>query len=122
VTEFRVRWLKERGRSDGLPRRGKLKVYEMMDFRIAKQRREEMPRKAEKVRLAKALREARKRGGSRRAALTWELKGYAGRLAKLLKTSRTPRSDRGVLVNVDAVRPTPCSAVERECLEELEER
>ena len=65
--------------------RGVRKVYEMMDFRVAKQRREEMLREVEMNRLAKALRASRKRSAAvdatnRTLALTWELKRVAGRL------------------------------------------
>ena len=63
--------------------RGVPKVYEMMDFRVAKQRREEMLLEVEMNRLAKALRASRKRraavdAANRTSALTWELKRVAG--------------------------------------------
>ncbi len=62
-------------------------MREMMDLQIWKQRREELVREAEQNRLAKALRETRKRRGSGRAsALAWELKRIAGRLLKLLRS------------------------------------
>ena len=65
------------------------KEREMMDFQIWKQRREQMMREAEQNRLAKALRDSRKRRGSGRvSALAWELNRAAGRLRKLLRTSR----------------------------------
>ena len=58
----------------------------MMDFETWKQRREEMMREAEQNRLAKALRESRKRSGANRASfLAWELKRVTGRLLKLLR-------------------------------------
>lgn len=60
-----------------------------MDYQIWKQRREEVMREAEQNRLAKALRDSRKRRGSGRvSALAWELKRIAGRLRKLLRTLR----------------------------------
>lgn len=50
-------------------------MREMMDFEIWKQRREEMMREVEHNRLAKALRDSRKRPGPRRASSpAWELK------------------------------------------------
>ena len=61
----------------------------MMDFQIWKQRGEEMMREAEQNRLAKALRDSRKRRGSGRvSALAWELNRAAGRLRKLFRASR----------------------------------
>ena len=61
-------------------------MHETMDFRIWKQRREEVMREVELNRLAKALRATRKRcGGGRRSTLVWEMKRYAGGLLKLLK-------------------------------------
>ncbi len=64
-------------------------MYEIMDLQIWKQRREEMLREAEQNRLAKALRDSRKRRGSGRASfLAWELKRIAGRLRKLLRSLR----------------------------------
>ena len=58
-------------------------MREMMDFQIWKQRREEMMREAEQNRLAKALRDSRKRRSSgRSSALAWELKRIAGSLRK----------------------------------------
>jgi hypothetical protein len=64
-------------------------VREMMDLQIWKQRREEMMREAEQDRLAKALRNSRKRrGAGRTSSLAWELKRIAGRLRKLLRNPR----------------------------------
>ncbi len=61
----------------------------MMDYQVWKQHREEMMREAEQNRLAKALRDSRKRRGSgRTSALAWELKRIAGRLRKLLRSLR----------------------------------
>ena len=57
----------------------------MMDFQLAKQRREELMREAELSRQAKALRAARKRREGRRSTLIWELKRYAGGFLKLLR-------------------------------------
>ena len=67
-------------------------MREMMDLQVWKQRREEMMREAEQNRLAKALRDSRKkRRGAGRAwtlarALAWELKRIAGRLLKRLRS------------------------------------
>jgi hypothetical protein len=66
-----------------------MRIYEMRILELAEQRREEMLREAEQNRLAKALRDSRKRRGSgRMSALAWELKRIAGRLRKLLRTLR----------------------------------
>ncbi len=76
-------------------------MREMMDLQVWKQRREEMMREAEQNRLAKALRDSRKkRRGAGRAwalawALAWELERLAGRLLKLLRSSRSARRNRG---------------------------
>jgi hypothetical protein len=68
---------------------GEPRVYETMDLQIWKQRREEMMREVEQNRLAKALRDSHKRRGSGRvSALAWELNRAAGRLRKILRTSR----------------------------------
>jgi hypothetical protein len=57
-----------------------------MDFKTWKQRHEEMMCEAERNRLAKPLRESRKRRGVDRASpLAWEQKRGAGRLFKLLR-------------------------------------
>ena len=67
----------------------------MMDFQIWKQRRKEMMREAEQNRLAKALRDSRKRRSSGKASsLAWELKRIAGSLRKLLRTSRKVGQER----------------------------
>ncbi len=61
----------------------------MVDLQIWKQRREEMMREAEQNRLAKALRESRKRrtgANNWASSLAWELKRIAGRLLKLLRS------------------------------------
>ena len=64
-------------------------MHEMMDFQLAKQRREEVMREVELNRRAKALRATRKRREGRRSALVWEMKRQAGRLLKvLLRTLR----------------------------------
>jgi hypothetical protein len=55
----------------------------MMDLEIWKQRREEMMREVEQIRLARALRKSRKRRGS---ALAWELKRAVGHLRKMLRS------------------------------------
>ncbi|MGI8911989.1 MAG: hypothetical protein ACR2JR_15795 [Rubrobacteraceae bacterium] len=59
----------------------------MMDLQLWKQRRDEMLREAEQYRLAKAIRNSRKRHGpGRESSPVWELKRIAGRLLKLLRT------------------------------------
>ncbi len=61
----------------------------MMDLHVWKQRQEEMVREARQNRLAKALRNNRKRDGAGRSSvLAWELKRIAGRLLKSLRTSK----------------------------------
>jgi hypothetical protein len=69
------------------PREGP-EMREWMDSQIWKQRREEMMCEVEQNRLAKALRESRKRRGAegRTSSLAWELKRIAGRLLKLLRS------------------------------------
>ena len=64
-------------------------MREWIDLQIWKQRLEEMMREAEQNRLAKALRESRKRrpsANNRASSLAWELKRGAGRLLKLLRS------------------------------------
>jgi hypothetical protein len=59
----------------------------MMDLQVCKQRREEMMHEVQQNRLAKGLRESRKRRGVGRASsLAWELRRGAGRLRKLLRS------------------------------------
>ncbi len=65
-----------------------LRVHEMMDYRIWRQRHEELLREAELSRRAKVLQAARKRGAGRRSTLAWEIKRQAGRLLKFLRTLR----------------------------------
>jgi hypothetical protein len=66
----------------------------MMDLETWKQRRKEMLREAEKERLIKGLREARKlRGASFVASLTWEARRIAGRLRKHLRSWRKPAGE-----------------------------
>ncbi len=61
----------------------------MFDFEAWKQHREELMREVEQNRLAKALRDSRKRRGSGRASSPlWELKRIVGRLLKLLRSLR----------------------------------
>ena len=61
----------------------------MMDLQIWNQRHEELMHEAQQDRLAKALRDSRKRrGGGRASSLAWELRRGAGRLHKLLRSSR----------------------------------
>lgn len=58
-------------------------------FEVWKQRSDEMVREAERNRLAKKLRDCRKRRGAGRvSALAWELRRGAGRLRKLMRYSR----------------------------------
>jgi hypothetical protein len=68
--------------------RDELETGEMMDLQVWKQRRVEMMREVEQNRLAKALRESRKRRGAEGGAssLAWELKRIVGRLLKLLRS------------------------------------
>jgi hypothetical protein len=65
-----------------------LRVHEMMDYRIWRQRHEELLREAELSRRAKVLRAARKRGAGRRSTLAWEIKRQAGGPLKFLRTLR----------------------------------
>jgi hypothetical protein len=67
---------------------GDLRMHEMMDYQIWKQRREELLHEAERYRHARALRATRKRRAGRIAALVWEMNRHAGRLFKLLRTLR----------------------------------
>jgi hypothetical protein len=67
----------------------------MMDYRIWRQRHEELLREAELSRRAKALRVARKRGAGRRSILAWEIKRQAGRLFKFLRTLSKAGSEGG---------------------------
>ena len=60
----------------------------MMDYRIWRQRHEELLREAELSRRAKVLRETRKRDAGRTTSLAWEIKRHAGRLLKFLRTLR----------------------------------
>lgn len=58
-----------------------------MDLQVWKRRREEMIRQAHQERLAKALRDSRKRRGSGRASsLLWDLRMHAGRVGKLVRS------------------------------------
>ena len=61
-----------------------------MDLQIWKQRREEMMREVDQNRLAKALRDSRKKrrtsASDRASSAAWELKRIAGRLLKLLRS------------------------------------
>jgi len=93
VTEFRAP--SPGGRKGGddrgeFPRTGGLAVHDMIERELAKQRREEMIREAERSRLVRAVRDARKRrrGSCLVSSLMWELKRDAGRLRKLLRYSR----------------------------------
>jgi hypothetical protein len=68
---------------------GRSERREMMELQVWKQRLEEMMREAQQDRLAKALRESRKRRdgtgqvSSLASSLMWEIKRIAGRLRKL---------------------------------------
>ena len=78
---------KGQGHTDELSEREEPKVQEMMDLQIWEQRRKEMLREVEQNRLAKALRDSRKRrGAGRTSSLAWELKRIAGRLLKRLRS------------------------------------
>ncbi len=65
-------------------------MREWMDLQIWKQRLEEMMREAEQNRLAKALRESRKKrrpgANNRASSLAWELERDVGRLLKFLRS------------------------------------
>jgi hypothetical protein len=63
-------------------------MQQMMDYRLAKQRHEEVMSEVERNHLVKALRAARKRRAGRRVALVWEIKRQAGGLLKLSRTLR----------------------------------
>ena len=63
-------------------------MMDLMDFEAIKQRREDMIREVEQYRLARALKSRRRHVSDRRSVLVWELKRIAGRLRKLLRTSR----------------------------------
>lgn len=63
-------------------------MHDMMSLELAKQRREELLREAERNRQAKVLRAARKRRAGGRAAPVWEINRHAGQLLKLLRTLR----------------------------------
>jgi hypothetical protein len=85
-----ARYRKDKGKDkDGLiesPKKGgERRMREMMSLELAKHRREEVLREAERNRLVKALRAARKRRASRRSVLVWEVRRIAGRLLKLLR-------------------------------------
>ncbi len=92
VTEFGAAglWSERRDRGDLIEpsKKGEPRMQEMMRLEFAEQRREEMLREAELHRRTKALRAARKRRAGRRSVLVWEMKRYAGRLLKLLRTLR----------------------------------
>ena len=61
----------------------------MMDLQVWKQRREELVHEVHQNRLAKALRESRKRrGGCRTSSLAWELGRGADRFRKLLRSPK----------------------------------
>jgi hypothetical protein len=60
---------------------------EMMNLQLWKQHSEELMREAQQARMAKALRDSRKRRGAGPASSpVWELKRGAGRLLKLLRS------------------------------------
>ena len=62
-------------------------MYEMMDFETWKQRREAMAREARPYRLAKELRDSRKKHGSGGASsVSWEVKRIVGRLRKRFRS------------------------------------
>ena len=91
MTKSHARLPKDRrGRNTPMdyPREGP-ELREMMDLQVWKQRREEMMREVEQNRLAKALRDSRKRrtgANNRASSLAWELERIAGRLLKLLRS------------------------------------
>lgn len=72
-------------------------MSEMMDLEVLKRHRKEMLREVEQNRLARSLGKCRRRHGSGRVyGLAWELKRIAGRLRKLLSTSRKAGWERSV--------------------------
>jgi hypothetical protein len=80
---------KQYSRTEEAAKGGDPKMREsMFDLEVWKQRREEMVREIEQNRLAKALRDSRRRRGAGRvSALAWELKRIVGRLLKLLRNA-----------------------------------
>jgi hypothetical protein len=98
VTEFGASGLwSERRDIDALiepPKRGELRMREMTNLELVKQRHEERLREAELSRQAKALQETRKRRAGRRSALAWEIQRHAGRLLKFLRDLRSAGQDR----------------------------
>ena len=68
---------------------------EMMDLELWKQRREELMHEATQNRLARALRDPRKRRGAGLASsLAWELRRGAGLLRKFVRSLTKTDSER----------------------------
>ena len=68
---------------------------EMMDLELWKQRREELMHEAKQNRLARALRDSRKRRGAGLASsLAWELRRHAGHLRKFVRALTKTDSER----------------------------
>jgi hypothetical protein len=65
-----------------------------MDLELWKQRREELMHEAKQNRLARALRDSRKRRGAGLASsLAWELRRHAGHLRKFVRSLRKTDSE-----------------------------
>ena len=91
VTEFHTGVWGDRRDEEGpidVSEGGEPRMQEMMDFQLAKQRREEMLSAVKIYRQAKALQATRKQRAGRRSALAWEMKRHAGRLLKYLGALR----------------------------------
>jgi hypothetical protein len=82
------------GHPDGLCVREGSEKREMMDLELWKQRREELMHEAKQNRLARALRDSRKRRGAGLASsLAWELRRHAGHLRKFVRSLRKTDSE-----------------------------
>ena len=83
------------GHPDGLCVREGSEKREMMDLELWKQRREELMHEAKQNRLARALRDPRKRRGAGLASsLAWELRRGAGLLRKFVRALTKTDSER----------------------------
>ena len=82
------------GHPDGLCVREGSEKRERMDLELWKQRREELMHEAKQNRLARALRDSRKRRGAGLASsLAWELRRDAGHLRKFVRSLRKTDSE-----------------------------
>jgi hypothetical protein len=83
------------GHTDRLCVREGSEKREMMDLELWKQRREELMHEAKQNRLARALRDPRKRRGAGLASsLAWELRRGAGLLRKFVRSLTKTDSER----------------------------